>query len=231
MLTTLLLLATLFSSAMSDATPILRFGVIGTGCIGMEHLRNLHLVPGAKVTAIADPHEPSRAQAVECLQKLGDLEGVSVLNDYNELLALPDVDAVIVCTPNDHHFEAMPAIVKSGKHCLVEKPLCTEVAACATIEALVTQACADARAAGREPPLYWCGMEYRYIPSIARLVREASGGVVGDLRMLSIREHRFPFLRKVGDWNRFTARTGGTLVEKCCHFFDLMRLIMQSEVP
>jgi len=60
-------------------------------------------------------------------------------------------------------------------------------------------------------------------------VSEASGGVVGDLRMLSIREHRFPFLRKVGNWNRFSARTGGTLVEKCCHFFDLMRLILQSE--
>jgi predicted dehydrogenase len=47
--------------------------------------------------------------------------------------------------------------------------------------------------------------------------------------MLSIREHRFPFLRKVGDWNRFSVRTGGTLVEKCCHFFDLMRLIVGSD--
>ena len=48
--------------------------------------------------------------------------------------------------------------------------------------------------------------------------------------MLSIREHRFPFLVKVNDWNRFAKNTGGTLVEKCCHFFDLMRLIVQSEV-
>jgi myo-inositol 2-dehydrogenase/D-chiro-inositol 1-dehydrogenase len=47
--------------------------------------------------------------------------------------------------------------------------------------------------------------------------------------MLTIREHRFPFLEKVGDWNRFNRNTGGTLVEKCCHFFDLMRLILQDE--
>ncbi|MEZ5166478.1 MAG: Gfo/Idh/MocA family oxidoreductase [Acidimicrobiales bacterium] len=47
--------------------------------------------------------------------------------------------------------------------------------------------------------------------------------------MVSIREHRFPFLRKVGDWNRFSRNTGGTLVEKCCHFFDLMCRIMPSE--
>ena len=47
--------------------------------------------------------------------------------------------------------------------------------------------------------------------------------------MLSIREHRFPFLQKVDDWNRFNKNTGGTLVEKCCHFFDLMRRIIGSE--
>ncbi len=46
---------------------------------------------------------------------------------------------------------------------------------------------------------------------------------------ITIREHRFPFLPKVGDWNRFSANTGGTMVEKCCHFFDLMRLIVGSE--
>ena len=47
--------------------------------------------------------------------------------------------------------------------------------------------------------------------------------------MLSIREHRFPFLEKVNDWNRFNRYSGGTLVEKCCHFFDLMRLVTKSE--
>ena len=47
--------------------------------------------------------------------------------------------------------------------------------------------------------------------------------------MLAIREHRRPFLPKVGDWNRFNRNTGGTLVEKCCHFFDLMRHVTQHE--
>ena len=47
--------------------------------------------------------------------------------------------------------------------------------------------------------------------------------------MLTIREHRYPFLDKVGQWNRFGENTGGTLVEKCCHHFDLMRLITGSE--
>jgi predicted dehydrogenase len=46
--------------------------------------------------------------------------------------------------------------------------------------------------------------------------------------MLAIREHRFPFLTKVDNWNRFNRNTGGTLVEKCCHFFDLMNHITRQ---
>jgi predicted dehydrogenase len=63
---------------------------------------------------------------------------------------------------------------------------------------------------------------------VARLVAEVRAGTVGRLRMLAIREHRWPFLVKVGDWNRFNRNTGGTLVEKCCHFFDLMCLVTGS---
>ena len=66
------------------------------------------------------------------------------------------------------------------------------------------------------------------MPPVARLIEEVRAGTIGRLRMLAIREHRFPFLRKVGDWNRFARNTGGTMVEKCCHFFDLMRLIIDA---
>jgi myo-inositol 2-dehydrogenase / D-chiro-inositol 1-dehydrogenase len=67
------------------------------------------------------------------------------------------------------------------------------------------------------------------MPPAAAFIEQVHGGRIGKLQMLSIREHRFPFLPKVGDWNRFSENTGGTMVEKCCHFFDLMRLVVQSE--
>jgi myo-inositol 2-dehydrogenase/D-chiro-inositol 1-dehydrogenase len=223
------LLSLVVSSSSPSPSSLLRVGVIGTGCIGIEHLRNLHLCDAVRIVAVADNFEPSRASAVACLRDLGIEEGVHVLDNYDALLDSPTVDAVVVCTPNDHHIEVLRAAFRTGKHLLVEKPLCTDVAACAEAEALAEAACAEARAAGRKPPVLWCGMEYRYIPTIARLLRDANAGAVGELRMLTIREHRFPFLRKVGDWNRFTARTGGTLVEKCCHHFDLMRLILRAE--
>ncbi|MDJ0822370.1 MAG: Gfo/Idh/MocA family oxidoreductase, partial [Paracoccaceae bacterium] len=74
----------------------------------------------------------------------------------------------------------------------------------------------------------WVAMEYRYMPPIQTLIDEVTRAT-GGVTMLSIREHRFPFLPKVGDWNRFNRNTGGTLVEKCCHFFDLMRLILGAD--
>lgn len=219
----------LAAAGVADAAA-LRVGVIGTGCIGIEHINNLHLVDNVQITAIADCHEPSRRSALATLSALGlDETGVAVHEGYASLLASPSVDAVVICTPNDHHIEVLREAFRTGKHCLVEKPLCTEIAALAEAEVLSEAAAAAAAAAGEAAPVHWCGMEYRYIPTIARLLRDAHSGAIGDLRMLTIREHRFPFLRKVGDWNRFSARTGGTLTEKCCHHFDLMRLILRSE--
>ena len=60
------------------------------------------------------------------------------------------------------------------------------------------------------------------------LASELDAGTAGDVKMVAIREHRFPFLDKVDNWNRFSRNTGGTLVEKCCHFFDLMNLVIAA---
>jgi myo-inositol 2-dehydrogenase/D-chiro-inositol 1-dehydrogenase len=102
---------------------------------------------------------------------------------------------------------------------LCEKPLCTTVA---------DARWASERAAERSA-VFWTGMEYRFMPPATRFVERIHGGEIGRAVMLTIREHRFPFLVKVADWNRFSRNTGGTMVEKCCHFFDLMRHILQAE--
>ena len=51
---------------------------------------------------------------------------------------------------------------------------------------------------------------------------------IGEIKTISILEHRIPFLDKVNQWNKFSKYSGGTLVEKCCHYFDLMNLFAQS---
>ncbi len=192
----------------------LRYGVIGGGMMAREHMANLALIPGSVVTAVADPDSGQQALNAEAAP------GAALLSDADSLIARDDVDAVIVATPNHTHFDVLQRVFAGRpRPLLVEKPV-------VTTPDLGTQLAEQAAA---WPAPFWVAMEYRYMPPVAALLEELRGGVTGPLRMLTIREHRYPFLEKVGDWNRFNANTGGTMVEKCCHFFDLMRLILQDE--
>jgi myo-inositol 2-dehydrogenase/D-chiro-inositol 1-dehydrogenase len=192
---------------MSD---VIRYGIIGTGMMGCEHILNLRLIAGARITAIADPNDTSRGWG---RQLAG--EGVLIFEDYREMLRTAPVDAVVVATPNFTHHDVLRDVFRTDKHVLVEKPLCTTVDHCHRV----------VEAAAGHPGLVWVGMEYRYMRAVSALVAEVRAGTLGRPWMVAIREHRFPFLVKVANWNRFARNTGGTLVEKCCHFFDLMTLI------
>jgi len=185
--------------------------------MGVEHLRNLAITPGVEITAIADPVDASLGWAREALGARA--VAVADFPDAESLAASGLVDAVVVASPNHTHREVLPPLFDAGLHILCEKPLAT------TVE--------DARwiadRATTHAGVFWVAMEYRYMPPAAEFIRHVHARRIGTLRMLTLREHRFPFLVKVGDWNRFAANTGGTMVEKCCHFFDLMRLIIRSE--
>jgi myo-inositol 2-dehydrogenase/D-chiro-inositol 1-dehydrogenase len=190
---------------------VVRYGIIGSGTMGREHISNLRLIPEARLVALADPH-PASLTAAAALA--GD--EVATYENYRALLARDDIDVVVIATPNHTHAAVLEGVLATGRHILVEKPLCTTIE-----DGQAVVAAADAHKG-----LFWVAMEYRYMPPVARLIEEVRRGTVGRLRMLAIREHRFPFLAKVGDWNRFARNTGGTMVEKCCHFFDLMCLVV-----
>jgi predicted dehydrogenase len=193
----------------------LRYGIIGCGMMGCEHIRNIESLPEGEIVALSDPFEESRNYA---RMALADASDVTVVEDHRDLLALPDVDAVVIASPNFTHAALLDDVFETDKHVLVEKPMCTTMEDCRRV----------VEGAARHPGVVWVGLEYRYMPPIAHFLRELRSGAVGDVKMLSIREHRYPFLPKVGHWNRFNRNTGGTLVEKCCHFFDLMNLAIPS---
>lgn len=194
----------------------IRYGVVGTGMMGVEHIRNILIQPGAAITAIADPVETSLGWARDALGHKA--EGVVAYDTVDALVKAGNVDAVVVASPNHTHRGVLTPLIDSDVAILCEKPLCTTVDDARWVVDQVR---------GRAAP-FWTGMEYRYMPPAAAFIEQIHGGRIGKLQMLLIREHRFPFLVKVGDWNRFSINTGGTMVEKCCHFFDLMRLIVQA---
>jgi myo-inositol 2-dehydrogenase / D-chiro-inositol 1-dehydrogenase len=195
----------------------IRYGIVGCGMIAQEHIRNLALIPEAEVVAIAEPVEACITMTKASLGAAAD--SVRVYGTAAELAAAGGIDAVIVASPNHTHRAVLEPLFDAGLNILCEKPVATTIA--------------DARwiveRAEASKGIFWTAMEYRYMPPAAEFIRQIHDGRIGTLQMLAMREHRFPFLKKVGDWNRFSENTGGTMVEKCCHFFDLMRLIVQSE--
>jgi myo-inositol 2-dehydrogenase/D-chiro-inositol 1-dehydrogenase len=84
----------------------LRYGVIGCGSMGREHIENIQALPaadgGASVTAIADPHAPSREAALALCR-----DRPRVFDDPRDLLASGLCDAVVIATPNHTHAAVM----------------------------------------------------------------------------------------------------------------------------
>lgn len=192
-----------------------KYGLIGAGMMGQEHIRNIALLPDTSVAAFFEPDDAMAAKSSALAP--GAVRCASI----DALLTRNDLDALVIVSPNFCHADQLSQIAATlharPLPILCEKPLFTDPSDAAKINALD----------GYRAPI-WVAMEYRYMPPVAKF-REMVEGATGGIKMLTIREHRFPFLEKVGDWNRFNRNSGGTLVEKCCHFFDLMRLILKDE--
>src|SRR5688572_20490073 len=192
----------------------IRYGIIGCGSMGREHIENLRALGGTEVTAIADPSPHSREQAAAILDGQ-----VRLFDDHRALLDSGVCDALVVASPNFTHVTVMRDALATELPILCEKPLVTTVAD--GVELM--------ERAQKRKGIVWVAQEYRYMPPVAEMIRIAHAGGVGALHQVAIREHREPFYPKVGDWNRFNANTGGTLVEKCCHYFNLMDFILKEK--
>lgn len=189
------------------------YGIIGCGMMGQEHLRNIALLPDTQVSVIFEPDAEMREHSAQYAPKARFAESIA------DLLSDDTLDCLLIASPNFCHVAQLAEIAKTRSlPILVEKPLFTTPDDLAKLDAFIAS----------YPAPVWVAMEYRYMPPIAAFL-DAAETVTGGIKMLTIREHRFPFLEKVGDWNRFNAQSGGTFVEKCCHFFDLMRLTLGCE--
>ncbi|MEL6548879.1 MAG: Gfo/Idh/MocA family oxidoreductase [Pseudomonadota bacterium] len=189
------------------------YGVIGCGMMGQEHIQNIGLLPQGEVSAVLDPI-PEIAEHASAMAG-----GARIAATMEDMVRDENVDALVIVSPNHLHVDQLFEISRI-RHLpiLCEKPLYTHADQAARLKVFEER---------YQAPV-WVAMEYRYMPPIAALLSEVAAAT-GGIEMLTIREHRFPFLPKIGNWNRFNRNTGGTLVEKCCHFFDLMRLAMKSE--
>src|SRR5690349_15853506 len=99
-----------------------RVGIIGSQFISSVHAEALRHCPQAQLVAVASP-TPGNAE--KFAQRFGMPHA---LRDYHELLARPDIDMVAVGAPNDLHCPITLAAAAAGKHVVMEKPLCLNLA-------------------------------------------------------------------------------------------------------
>jgi len=191
-----------------------RVGVIGMGRWALTvHLPNLRGMTGVRVTALA-----SRSR--ENLERGAAAAGGTprLFQDYCDLLASEEVDAVIICAPNDLHQQMAIEALRSGKHVLVEKPLAFTVAGCEEV----------IKAAQEEGKVLQVGLELRYGAVFGQVKELLEGGTLGELALLSCDLWR-EWVTKSG-WRTDPARTGGVLLELGCHYLDLLTWLADSPV-
>ena len=136
----------------------IRYGIIGTGMMGCEHIRNLAAMDDVDIVAVADPNEEPREWA---LKSCGDRFSPRVYEDYRDLLDDDDVDALVVASPNYTHIDLMHDVFRTDKHVMLEKPMCTTLADALELD----------RLAAFHKGIVWIGLEYRYMPTTSALLQ------------------------------------------------------------
>ncbi|MCR9199416.1 MAG: Gfo/Idh/MocA family oxidoreductase [Planctomycetaceae bacterium] len=188
-----------------------KIGLLGAGWFGREaHLRNLLKLADVEVVAASSRSEASRG----AVQQIGG-DQIAVYADWRQALNHDGLDAVIVAlTNNEHHPACLDAFAR-GLHVLCEKPLGLTIAEC-------DEVIAAANAAGR---VLQVGHEMRHQRLYERMKSLVNDGRVGRPRIMWCREYRGPM--RPG-WRSSEELTGGMLLEKNCHHFDLFHWILEA---
>lgn len=187
--------------------------MIGAGRIAEHiHLPNLLRFPGVRLAGVVDPDRGRRHVVQSHWTRLPVFESI------DELLGSATPDALVVCTPPEHHVEGALRALGCGAHLYLEKPIATRSAeARALVEAW--------RASTRIATM---GFNYRHHPGIRELVRRFEAGEVGA--RIAIRTLFSAPQEDPDSWRSSPARGGGALVDLGSHHLDLVRFVTGEEV-
>jgi len=184
----------------------LNVGVIGLGAIGQKHCDSLAKIRQANLMALADVN-------ATVLNKTAEKLGAKPYTDYKQMLADPDLEAVVVATPDDLHRDVSIQAAQAGKHILVEKPI-------ATTEEDALAMMAAAEKAGVK---LMVGFTLRFVPHYQQARQAVETGKLGQ--MVSIFARRLNLITQA---ERIGGRCG-VLHFLGIHDFDMMRWVVGSE--
>jgi myo-inositol 2-dehydrogenase/D-chiro-inositol 1-dehydrogenase len=185
----------------------IRFGLIGYGAWGSHHARAIASTASVELAAIA------AHSAESCTAARTAFPSATVADDYRTLLGRQDLDVIDVVLPSHLHYDVSKAVLESGKHLLLEKPMALSIAHCDDLIAL-------AAARGR---IIAIGHEMRLACLWGKVKELVDAGAVGQPLYLLVELWRRPYRQGSSGWRYDSQRVGNWILEEPIHFFDLAR--------
>jgi myo-inositol 2-dehydrogenase/D-chiro-inositol 1-dehydrogenase len=183
-----------------------RFGLVGAGRMGRNHLRAIGGSAELKVTAIVEPSEAARQRVAG--------GGATTFADLDDMLDHAGVDAVVVAVPSDLHLQTVRRLAAARMPVLCEKPVGVTAAEAREAAAIVA-------AAGLP---FQVGFWRRFVPVLKQLRARIAAGELGDIYCVASFQ-----------WDgappgpEFRAHSGGIFVDMGVHEFDQTRWLVQQE--
>ena len=185
---------------------MIKVGIIGAGRIGKVHVQSICTqVPDAKVKTLADPFmtEETAAWAKEM--------GVAqVTKDYKEILADPEIDAVLICSSTDTHSPISVEAIKAGKHVFCEKPIDHDIE---KIQEVID-------ALKESNVKYQVGFNRRFDHNFEAVQSAVAAGKIGDIHVIKVtsRDPEPPCAY-------YVKVSGGMFLDMTIHDFDMVRFL------
>lgn len=187
-----------------------KFGVVGTGRIGRLHVENLtNLIPEAEVVAVADIYIDKAREWAEGIGIKG------IYKDYQDLLADPEVEVVVVASSTDTHAEISIAAAKAKKHIFCEKPVDANIEKIKEVLAVVEE----------EGVLFQVGFNRRFDHNFKKVADVVKSGAIGEPHIIKITS-RDPAPPPV----EYIKVSGGLFNDMMIHDFDMVRYLSGSDV-
>lgn len=186
-----------------------RIGLIGTGFIGDIHADAMKKNQLCELVAVCEEVDKKRGKAFADKYQIP-----KVYNDFEKMIADPDIDLVYICIPNYLHAKYMVKAAEMKKHCFVEKPLCTTLA----------EADQMIESAKKNKVKLFYGENLCFAPKYVRLKELIDEGALGKPFYIRHREsHGGPHAKWFWDI-RFSG--GGAMMDMGCHGIEFARWLL-----
>lgn len=194
----------------TENTPV-KVGVVGLGRAGWGiHVRRMRDDKRFQITAVSDLQEDRLNEAKAEF-------GCQTFTNIDDLLRDGDIDVVAIASQSVDHAAHAIAVLNSGRHVIVEKPMAMNVEeADAMIEA--------AKASGKK---LFVHQNYRYHADVQHIKEVIDSGILGNVFEIRIRALHFS---RRNDWQTLQKFGGGNLNNTCPHFIDAALLLLDSPV-